>query len=270
MRTIFLVTILLFFWINSYAQTLCGNLETQPGKWVQTPPTGKDLLAVKNINTAMSLFQKSVVGFTGGQAKTYTFNAEWVDTRPYKFQGYTVAMLFSHFECIGGKLKSSGATDTWLYLAFNELPFFRSNHGVGQGGSGGDHFRLPNGQEMFYSKYRLDGKLKGFSRLVPLQHTPAEAVFISNSNELPLRSVSQADVLAGYKKFYAQKKDIEIKRLEEIIAREPADIARIENDTAMTGKEASKKALIDGNNRVRGTLSQFKKERAECTLTIDS
>jgi hypothetical protein len=79
--------------------------------------------------------------------------------RPYKFPGYTVAMYFQQFECAAGKIKPEGATGTWFYIGFNDFPFFTGNNSVGE------DFRLPHGQQMFYSNYRLTGKLKSIRDL---------------------------------------------------------------------------------------------------------
>lgn len=257
MKTFLFLSILLLSFVEFSAQTPCRNLQTQVGKWVQTPPTGKDLLAIKNINTAMSMFQKSVAGFTGGQAKTYLFTADWVDTRPVKVQGYTVAMNFLKYECVAGKIKPEAATDTWLYVGFNEIPFFRSNN------SAEEDFRLPNGQQMFFSKYKFDGKYKEMNRLVPLQHTDSEAVFLSNANRLPLRQVTQTEALANYKKFFAKKRFETIKWQENILAKEPSNQAAIriiaENkkeiagcdakiDSYLTKQAAKQPAFVEGIN----------------------
>ncbi len=224
---------------DSFAQTPCGNLANLPGKWVQTPATSKDAKIVKNINSALSLFQKSVSGFAGGQANAKLFTSSWVDTRPYKYPGYTVAMYFQEFECIAGKVKPQGATGTWLYIGFNELPFFTSNN------SAGEDFRLANGQQMFYSKYRLNGKFKSYSRLSPLQHTDAEAVFLSKSDRLPFRQVTQAEVLANYKKFFAKKRNETIKWQEQILAKEPANKAAHDIIAANRKEIAKCDAAID-------------------------
>ncbi|HRH43834.1 MAG TPA: hypothetical protein PKY82_19535, partial [Pyrinomonadaceae bacterium] len=193
MRLFWLFCIFLLLLIPLSAQTPCGDLATQPGKWVQTPPTGKDVQAIKNINTAMSLFQRSVTGFTGGQAKTYTFTADLVDVPGKKFQGYTAAMLFLQFECIKGVIKPEAATDTWLYIGFNEFPFFRSNNIIGILQNCAEGFYcLPNGQQMYLSNYLLKDIFKGYPKLTPLHDPAAEAVFLSKSGQLPLRSVSEA------------------------------------------------------------------------------
>ncbi len=189
----------------------------------------------------MSLFQKSVAGFTGGQAKTYTFSSDWLDTRPYKIQGYTVAMFFSQFECIYSKAKPEAATGTWLYVGFNEIPFFRGNNALSE-----EMFRLPNGQQMFYSQYKLEGKYKNLNRLIPIHHTDATAVFLSKKERLPLRSVTQAEVLAGYKKFFASNRGDTIRRQESVLAKEP------------------------GNKRSREILDETKKEIETCNTTIDT
>lgn len=249
--------------VNLSAQTPCGDMGSQPGKWVKTPPTGKDRQSVQNINTAMTLFQQSVAGFTGGQAKTYTFTADWVNVSSGRFQGYTVAMYFLQYECVYGKMKPEAATGTWLYIGFNEIPFFTSNNNAGE------DFRLPNGQQMFYSQYKSQGNFKGLTKLAPLHHTNAEAVFISDKNRLPFRAVTQAEFLSAYKNFFIKKKDAYMKGLEDHIAREPADLARIENDRQMAGREESKKALLESNNRTRAYIAQYKQERAACVARLD-
>ncbi len=225
---------------NLSAQTPCGNLANLPGKWTQKAAMAKDIQIVRNINSAMTLFQKSVAGFSGGQANAYLFTSSWVDTRPYKYPGYTVAMYFQQFECAAGKIKPEGATDTWLYIGFNEFPFFTGNN------SAGENFRLTNGQQMFYSEYKLQSNFKGFSRLTPLHHTDSEAVFLSTSNRLPFKQVSQSEVLANYKKFFSKKRNETIKWQEDILAKEPSNKAA--------------KQIIDENKR----------EIAGCDAKIDS
>jgi hypothetical protein len=240
MRLLLIVTTFITLSVNLSAQTPCGNLANIPGKWTQKPATSKDAQIVRNINSAMSLFQKSVGGFAGGQATAYLFTSSWVDTRPYKFPGYTIAMNFLQFECVAGKIKPEGATDTWLYIGFNEFPFFIGNN------SAGDDFRLPNGQQMFFSNYRLNGKFKSFSRLTPLHHTNSEAVFLSKSNRLPFRQVTQAEVMANYKKFFAKQRNETIKWQENILSREPS------------------------NQAARDIITENKKEITKCDSTIDS
>ncbi len=253
------------------AQTPCGNLASQNGKWVQNPANGKDQQAVKNVNTAMSLFQKAVAGFTGGQAKTYLFTAGYLDVPVKKIQGATVAMLFLQYECINGVIKPEAATDTWLYIGFNEFPFFRSNNVIGILQNCAEGFYcLPNGQQMYLSNYVLKDTFKGFPKLTPLHDSAAEAVFISKSGRLPLRSVSEAEFLVEYKKSINQKKGEYIKNLEDHLAKEPADLARMDADKQMAGREESKKALIAANNQTRATVAKLKNELKACNARIDS
>ena len=212
--------IVLIFVSNLAAQTECGDLSVIPGKWIQTPPTGKDPLGVKNINTVMSLFKKSVNGFSGGQAKTYTFSADPVDIPLKKVHGYSTAMYFSQFECVRGVVKPEAATGTWLYVGINEFPFFRSNNIIGIKDNCSESFYcLPNGQQMFFSKYNLKGTLKGYPRLTPIHDSDADAVFISKSSRLPLRPVTQSEVLVEYRKSFDRKKGEYIRQLEASIAK---------------------------------------------------
>lgn len=230
---------LFLFSANVSAQGACGNVAAMPGKWVQDTPVGKDPVTVRNIKTVMSMFQKSVAGFTGGQARTYTFTSGWVDTRPYKFQSYTVALYLLQYECVAGKMKPEAATGTWLYIGINEIPFFNSNNNAEQS------FKLPNGQQMFYSKLKLTNGFQGMTKISPLQHPDGEAVFLSNSNRLPFRQVSQADVLANYKKYFAGPRTSSIKSQEDILAREP------------------------GNARAKEIIAGYKNEISKCDSTID-
>lgn len=271
MKFIFLISILLLSFLNLFAQTPCGDLAAQQGRWVQTPPIGKDAQAVKNINTAMSLFQKSVVGFTGGQAKTYTFTADLVDVPTKKIQAATAAMFFLKYECINGAIKPEAETGTWFYVGFNEFPFFKSNNAVGVLKDCAESFYcLPNGQQMFFSQYQLKGDFKGYSKLIPLHHLDGEAVLLSKNGRLPLRSATQAEVLVEYKKSINRKKGEYIKQLENNLAKEPADLARMDADKQMAGREESKKALIASNNQTRATVAKLKNELAVCNATIDS
>lgn len=257
--------------MNLSAQTPCGDLATQQGKWLQTPPTGKDVQAVKNINMAMTLFQNSVKGFTGGQAKTYTFSSDLVDVPNKKIQAATVAMYFLQYECLKGVIKPEAETGTWFYVGFNEFPFFKSNNAVGVLKDCAESFYcLPNGQQMFFSQYQLKGEFKGNQKLVSLHHLDGEAVLLSKNGKLPLRSVTQAEVLVEYKKSFNKKKSEYIKQLEASLAKEPADLARMDADKQMAGREESKKALIASNNQTRATVAKLKNELAACNAKIDS
>lgn len=265
MKLLLILTIVFLSIANLSAQTPCDVLLANlPGKSVKNLAVGKNTQAVKNANTAMSLLQKSVTGFMGGQANLELFTSAWVDTRPYKYEGYTVTMYFRQPGCRDGKINVLDATGTWIYIGFNEIPFFRSNNILGLTNNCAEgFFCLPNGQQMFFSQYQLKGNFKGYPNLVPLHDAMAEAVFLSKSGHLPLRSVTQAEVLVEYKKWITKKKDVEIKRLEDHLANEPADIAR-------ATREESKKTLITAYNKVRGRVAELKNERAACIATVDS
>lgn len=116
---------------------------------------------------------------------------------------------------------------------------------------------------MFYSQYQLKGNFKGYPNLVPIHHEIAEAVFLSKSGRLPLRSVTQAEVLIEYKKWFTKKMDVNIKRLEDHLAKEPTDIAR-------TKGEEPKKTLANTYNRVREYIAIDKNKRAACIAAVDS
>ena len=238
-----------------------SDLTIVPGRVVVTPPKLKDPVALKNIRQATALLEQSVKGFTGGEARIYSSDFEKTDTANGKYQMYEVAMYFLKYECVGGVVKPEAATDLWVYFSFNRLPFFQSNNTVG--------YTLKSGQEMYYSKYSLGERYKGFPLLSPLHHSNGKAVWMSEPERLPLRGVTQAEILPAYRESFFKNRDETIKRLEACLATEQRDIARIESSTnSPADKERSRKALLDSNANSRKTVETAKAEKATCEAEI--
>ncbi|HQU86583.1 MAG TPA: hypothetical protein PKY59_25855 [Pyrinomonadaceae bacterium] len=260
----------LFFSFAVSAQTQCGDLSAQPLTLSETPISGRDPKAVALAKNVSALMKKAVVGAKGGQIKLAPFTSGVVPFSGSKIQSFSLAMHFLHYECVGGKTKTSAATDTWMYVGVNEIPFFNANFSASKGEKAEESFKLPNGNQMFLNRYKLDGDFNGFQQIKKLPDESVVEVLLSKSGKLPFRNVSQAEFLNVYKAYFASKKSEDIKRIEGILAKEPADIARMRNDSQMEGREASIRALIESNNNVRKTLAQMKGELASCNQRIDS
>lgn len=240
-----------------------ADLTKIPGRVVVTPPKLKDPAALKNVRQAAALLEQSVKGFTGGEARIYTTEFKKADTATGNYRMYEVSMYFLKYECVGGIVKPEAATDLWVYFSFNRIPFFQGNNSVG--------YNLKNGQEMYYSKYSLGEKYKGFPMLTPLHHPNGKAVWISEQARLPLRSVTRAEVLLVYRDVFFKNRDETIQRIEASLATEQRDLARIDSSTdSPADKERSRKALLDSNANSRKFLGTVKTEKAACEAEIQA
>ncbi|MCD9187772.1 MAG: hypothetical protein LUM44_15230 [Pyrinomonadaceae bacterium] len=264
----FLSALFLNFTISAQAQ--CGDLPSMPSILSETPISGRDPKAVALAKNVSALMKKAVSGAKGGQIKLAPFTSGIVPVPNSKIQSFTIAMRFLHFECVGGKPKPSAATDTWMYVGVNEIPFFTENFSASKGEKPEESFKLPNGNQMFLNRYKLDGDFNGFQQIKKLPEESVVEVLLSKAGKLPFRNVSQAEFLNVYKAYFVSKKSEYLNRLEAVLAKEPADIARMRNDAQMEGREASIKALIESNNNARKTVAQIKNELASCNQRIDS